>query len=61
MNRLISDLIGTVKSTFRINRATIDANALTTARTLTVPDKSGTLATLDDVQADYSNIFLWRG
>ena len=42
--RFLSDLLGTLSSTFRISRATLSAAALTAARTLTLPDASGTLA-----------------
>ena len=49
--RLLSDLAGTLRSAFRVALATFDAAGLTTARTVTLPDKSGTLAMLDDVGA----------
>jgi hypothetical protein len=41
-----SDLLGTVESVFRIGlgKASLDASGLTSARTLTLPDQSGTLA-----------------
>lgn len=42
--RFLSDLLGTLSSTFRVNRATLSAAALTVARTFTLPDTSGTLA-----------------
>lgn len=37
-------LLGTLRSTFRINKATIDTSGLTAARTVTLPDASMTLA-----------------
>lgn len=43
MGTLWSDLRGTVKSLFSIGRATLSASALTAARTLTLPDLSGTV------------------
>lgn len=45
---LISDLIGTLKNTFRIKLATFDASGLTAARTFTLPDVSGALALASD-------------
>lgn len=39
-----SNLLGTSKPTWRIGRATLDASGLGAARTLTVPDASGTIA-----------------
>lgn len=37
----LSGLMGTLKSTFRINKATLDASALTAARSFTLPDVAG--------------------
>lgn len=48
-NRLLSDLVGTLKATFRIARATFSASGLTAVRTYTLPDKDGTVAMLSDV------------
>ena len=36
---IIADILGTVKNTFKIGKLTLDANALTANRTITVPDK----------------------
>jgi hypothetical protein len=47
--RILADLAGTLLTTLRIARATLDAGALTAARAYALPDKSGTLATTDDV------------
>lgn len=48
-----SDLLGTMRSTFRIssgsNSVTLTTSGVTAARTLTLPDKSGTIATMSDV------------
>lgn len=44
-----ADLLGTVLSAFKIGRATVSASGLTANRTATLPDKTGTLAMLDDV------------
>ncbi len=44
MDTTLPRLIGTLRDIFKINKLTIDASALTAARTLTVPDKAGTLA-----------------
>ena len=41
--RLLSDLLGTLSSTFRFNRATLSAAGLTAARVYTLPDLAGTL------------------
>lgn len=43
-NTILSDLLATMKSTFRINRATVDASGLTASRTITIPDASLTVA-----------------
>lgn len=48
-NLTISDLIGTLKSTFKINKANITSAGLTALRTITVPDKSGTVAMTSDI------------
>jgi microcystin-dependent protein len=42
--RWLSDLRGTLRTSFGIGRATISAASLTAARTVTLPDKSGTVA-----------------
>ncbi|MGE0680765.1 MAG: hypothetical protein AB7P69_07635 [Candidatus Binatia bacterium] len=39
----LSGLLGTLKSTFRINKATFDASGLTAARTINLPDVTGFL------------------
>lgn len=49
MPTILSDLVGTLRTAFRIARSTIDASGLTVARTHTLPNKSGTFAMLDDV------------
>lgn len=49
---LISDLIGTLKNTFRIKLATFDASGLTAARTFTLPDATGTLSVASPAGAD---------
>lgn len=41
---ILSDLLATLKSTFRINRATVSASGLSAARTITLPDASFTVA-----------------
>jgi hypothetical protein len=48
-NLTISDLIGTLKSTFKINKLTLSAIALTANRTITIQDKDYTVAGLDDL------------
>jgi hypothetical protein len=50
-NLTLSGLLGTLKSTFRIDKLTVDASALTVARTVNVPDKAGTLAMTSDITA----------
>lgn len=47
---VLSRLLGTLKSTFRINKATINASGLTVARTVTLPDASLTVAGLNVAQ-----------
>ena len=51
MDLTISQLIGTLKSTFKIGKATLDASGVATARSITVPDKAGTLALTGDFAA----------
>lgn len=59
---ILSRLLGTLKSTFRINKATIDTSALTVARTVTLPDASLTVAGVDVVQSfTEAQIFLNGG
>lgn len=65
MNITLSNLIGTLRSTFKIGRnVTLDASAVTIPRTLTFPDKSGTIATTADVggggAAGTLSIPFWR-
>lgn len=45
----ITDIVGTLRSTFRIARGYFSAAGLTAARTLSFPDKSGTLALTSDI------------
>jgi hypothetical protein len=47
---ILSRLIGTLRSTFRIDRATLNASGLTAARTITLPDASLTVAGLEVAQ-----------
>lgn len=47
---ILSDLVKTLKSTFGINRATVDASGLTAARTITLPDASMIVAGKDLAQ-----------
>jgi hypothetical protein len=52
MNLTLSNLIGTLKTTFKVGtNATIDASLATTPRTYQLPDKNGVLATMADVGA----------
>lgn len=46
---IFADFLGTLRNTFRVNRATVDASGLTVARTVTLPDKSGTVAMVADL------------
>ena len=41
---LYADLAGTLRSAFKIKKATLDASGLTAARTYALPDKPGSLA-----------------
>ena len=47
--KIISDLIGTKLSEFRIKLASISSSSLTAIRTYTLPDKNITIAGLDDI------------
>jgi hypothetical protein len=49
--RLLSDLAGTLRTAFRVGRSALDASGLSAARTHALPDKSGTVALLDDLAA----------
>lgn len=50
MNLTLSNLIGTLRATFKIGtNVTLDTSAVTIPRTLTFPDKSGVIATTADV------------
>lgn len=42
-------LLGTIRSVFKVGKATFDASGLAAARTFALPDKAGTVAMLDDV------------
>ena len=55
MDLTLSRLIGTLKSTFKIGKATLDASGVATARSITVPDKAGTLALTSDITGTNSN------
>ena len=46
---IFSDLLGTLRQTFRVGKATLDTSAVATARTVTVPDAPG--ATVPSVGA----------
>ena len=43
--------MGTLRSTFKIGKATLDTSGLSVARSITVPDKAGTLAMTSDTAA----------
>lgn len=47
-----ADMLGSLRNSFRIGKTTLDAAGVSTARTLTVPDKSGTIACLSDIPYD---------
>jgi len=46
----LSNLVGTLKSSFNVGKAKIDASGVTAARTQSLPDKAGTFAMLDDIE-----------
>ena len=50
---VLSDLLKTLKSTFGINKATLDAGGLTAARTFTLPDQSLTVAAARNAVIEY--------
>lgn len=56
MARLLSDLLGTLSSTFRVNRATLNAAGLTAARVFTLPNVAGALA-LTPLRAALAAVF----
>jgi hypothetical protein len=51
MNRTLSNLLGTKITEFWVNKARFIASGLSANRDITIPNKSGTLAMLDDVGA----------
>ena len=53
-NLTLSGLVGTLKSTFRINKLTLDTRALSSARLVIVPDKAGTLAFTSDLAEPFT-------
>ena len=44
-----ADILGTLKTTFKIGKASLSSSGLTTARSIALQDLSGTLALLTDV------------
>ena len=44
-----SDLLGTTRNAFTIGKSSLNASSLTASRTVTIPDKSGTVAMLSDI------------
>lgn len=44
MSGIIENLLGTLRDTLKIKRATLDASSLTAARTFALPDQAGTVA-----------------
>lgn len=62
MNTLtLSNLIRTLQHSFMIGRLTIDANSLSTGRTITAPDKSGTIAMTSDINTIFLAVLLRDG
>jgi len=54
-----SDMLGTLKSTFKVGNTTFDTSNVDAAKTLLVPNVSGTLATLADIAVGSSqNVFI---
>ena len=49
MDLTLSRLAGTLKNTFKIGKATLDASGIATARTIVVQNKAGTLALTSDL------------
>ena len=45
---ILTDMLGTVKDTFKVGKSTLDAAALTANRTITVPDKDIDLGDLNN-------------
>ena len=54
--RFFSDLAGTLRAAFRVGLGMLDASGLTAARTHALPNKSGTIALLDDVSGGEADI-----
>ncbi len=50
----LTDLLGTVENSFRVglNKLLLDTSGLTSSRTVTVPDKAGTLCLTNDLGAN---------
>lgn len=49
MRRLLSDLLGTLSSQFRVGNGALDTASLTGERSYQLPDKSGVVALLSDI------------
>lgn len=49
MDKTLSNLVGTKRDAFAVNKGTLDASSLTDERDLELPDKDGIIATTDDV------------
>lgn len=71
---LISDLLGTLRSTFRVGRATFDSSGLTAVRSFVLPDQAGTPAlvkhtitstdastpvSFDDIKQGWNYTYVW--
>jgi hypothetical protein len=57
---VFADIIGTLRTTFRINKATFDAAGLTVARTFTWPDQAGTVKLQDKAEAAAAKLYASR-
>lgn len=55
MSRIL-DILGTIFDSFKIGRLIVDCTSMTEDRTLAMPDKSGTIATVDDTVAPYLHV-----
>lgn len=57
---VLSDLTTTLKTSFNIKLAALNAAGLTAARTFTLPDKAGTVKVEDKAETAASKIYAYK-
>lgn len=54
------DFGGTLRTAFKVAKATFDSAALTVARTFTLPDQTGTVKLVDNAEAAAAKLYAYR-